>query len=76
MTTKPTAQIDPTAALRHFVYRDLLAMLPIASYRQVQRFAANLALCRMCLLPRLIPPSDKAAAEDDRRELDRLKRGR
>lgn len=38
--------IDTTAALRHAVYADLLSMLPIASYRQVQRFAANLALCR------------------------------
>lgn len=45
MAPKPT-QIDTTAALRHAVYRDLLAMLPIASYRQAQRFAANLALCR------------------------------
>jgi len=46
MTAKPTAPIDTTAALRHAVNRDLLAMLPIASYRQTQMFAANLALCR------------------------------
>lgn len=46
MTTKPTAQIDTTAALRHSVYADLLSMLPIASYRQARAFAANLALCR------------------------------
>lgn len=46
MTPQPTAQIDTSAALRHAVYRDLLSMLPIASYRQAQRFAANLALCR------------------------------
>lgn len=46
VTTKPAKQMDTTAALRHAVYSDLLSMLPIASYRQVQRFAANLALCR------------------------------
>lgn len=38
--------IDTSAALRHAVYRDLLSMLPIASVRQAQVFAANLALCR------------------------------
>lgn len=37
---------DTSAALRHAVYADLLSMLPIASCAQVQRFAANLALCR------------------------------
>lgn len=51
MTPQPTAQIDTSAALRHAVYRDLLSMLPIASYRQVQAFAANLALCRNRLHP-------------------------
>jgi hypothetical protein len=46
MTGQPTAQIDTSAALRHAVYGDLLSMLPIASLRQAQAFAANLALCR------------------------------
>lgn len=46
MPAKAIASPDTSAALRHAVYRDLLSMLPIASYRQAQVFAANLALCR------------------------------
>lgn len=33
-------------ALRHFVYSDLLSMMPIASYDQAMKFVANLRLCR------------------------------
>lgn len=46
MPANATAQKDTTAALRHAVYADLLSMLPIASFRQVERFVANLALAR------------------------------
>lgn len=56
MTT--AANIDMAAATRHAVYRDLLFLLPAASIGQTERFAANLALCRLAF---------NAAGDDQRR---------
>lgn len=48
MKTQDSRLKTPTdsAATRHVVYDAMLSMLPIASYKQAARFAANLALCR------------------------------
>lgn len=44
-TTADKPILDQTAALRHVVYRDLLDLLPVASYDQAITMITNLKLC-------------------------------